>query len=381
MPRFLLETPFDVAPTSASKFEIYDAEDQYILGNAIDPIQKYDGTDFVPLQGNAPKGNILAVYKGMLIVAGDPAFPHKFWVSHLFNGEGWSRDTGWGEVYPNDGGKINGFAIQDDELKISKSNGRLYGWQIFEDGNPDNSRLRVIEDDKGMVNQKSVAVVDNVMYYLDRNQFDQIPVAKKGGLSYSVQEIIDGVRSFNNTNIGGTDGKVYIALGDITIDVGDETTITGAVLVYDTVLDGFYIRDNIDARVFSTFIASETEDFYFGDSSGRVFKLNDGLTAGGDPIHMRIRTKPFLRELGKMLHIKKVGIYMDDPDGTVVTYRTDLNEAFKNELGSVVEEPVHWFRPEQIKGPLLQLEFGHGNIKARPRLVAIEIHYITEGDG
>ena len=377
--RILTETPFDIAPDSTSAFRIYDVDDQYIQANATDSIQKYDGDSFIGLKGDPPNGNILAVYKYRLMVAGDTSFPHRIWYSHIRNGEGWSKDTDWIDVYPEDGGKINGLGIQDDELIISKDNGRLYGWLIYEDGRPENSRLRMVEDDKGFVNQKSRTVMDNVLYYLDRERIDSVPVLARGGVSYIVQDVIDGIKNFDNTSMGSNDGKVYAALGDISIEIGDTIELDDAVLVYDTINQAFYLRDGINAKVFSKFVETDgQEELYFGDTTGRVYKVNDGNLAGANPIHMRVRTKPYFRELGVNVDIKKVGIFMDDPDGTVVNYRTSLNQAFVKNLGVVTKEPVQWF-DKQISGPLLQLELTHSNTDSRPRLLAIEINYETRG--
>lgn len=377
--KFLVETPWDVQPDSSSIFEIYNPSDQYIMGNGVDKMQKFDGTDWQDLEGDTPRGNILAIYKFRLMVAGDPSFPHRIWYSHLRNGEGWTKDTDWIDVYPEDGGKINGFEIQGDELKVSKDNGRFYGWQIFDDGRPEASRLRIIEDNKGALNQQSLTMMDDILYYLDRERLETIPVSTRGGISYVVDEIIKGIESLDKTAMGSNDGKVYVALGDITIDLGDEITITNAVLIYDYINQGFYIRDNVEARVFSKFIDSTgVEDMYFGDSNGRVFKMDSGTLAGASPLHMRIRTVPYFRDTGDRIHISKVGIFMDDPDATVVNYRTELNEKFVHNLGTVIKEPVQWF-PCDITGPLLQFEFTHSNRITRPRLLGIEIEYEPRG--
>lgn len=378
MSRYVTETPWDIKPDSTSIFQIYDPADHYLVSTGVDVIQKYDGDNVTNLEGNPPKGNILAVYKDRLLVTGDTSFPHRIWYSHIRNGEGWTLDTDWLEVYPEDGGKINGLEIQGDELVISKDNGRLYGWLIYADGDPVNSRLRIIEDDKGAVNKNAMTVLDDIAYYLDRERLDTIPVQTRGGLSYVVGEVIEGVQTFVNANIGSNDGKVFVALGNVTIDIGDEVPLTNAVLVYDTITQGFYVRDNIDARVFSKFISGESEDLYFGDGQGKVFKLDDGNTAGGNPVHMRLRSKPFFREKGENISIRKVGIFMDDPDGTVVNYRTHLNRKFSRNLGTVTEEPVQWFEVD-VTGPLFQLEFTHSNTKSRPRLLAIDIDYAEQG--
>lgn len=379
MAKIYVETPWDLAPDSTSKYEIYNPDDQYILGNAVEPIQKYDGVSFVDLDGGAPKGNIFAVYKDRLIVAGDTNHPHRLWFSHVRNGEGWSTATDWLDVRPDDGGKINGLQVQGDELIISKSNEKIYGWQIYDGNDPANSRIRLIEDDKGLVSNQASTVLDDVMYYLARERVDTIPAEIPAGLSNIVEEVVKGVASFANRAVGSNDGKVYVALGDITVSIGDDVELSNAVLVYDTSVAAFYIRDNIDARVFAKFIESEQENLYFGDTSGRVYKIGEGNLAGEDPIHMRVRTKPFLRELGSNISFKRLGVYMDDPDGTVVSVRTNLDSKKTTMIGSVRESPVQWFDLKDITGPLLQVEFTHSNENARPRLLGIDIDYDEQG--
>lgn len=375
-----LETPWDTTPTSNSDFEIYDVDDYYILGNATDNTLKSDSTNFEDLEGGAPKGNIFIVYKNMLMIGGDPDFPHRIWYSHIRNAEGWSLDTDWIDVRPEDGGILNSFGVQNDELIVGKDNQKTYGWRIYEDGDPANSRLRLIEDDKSPINKDSLATLEDVLYYLDRNLIGSVPAGSKGGLSFIVQEIIDGIQSFNNVSVGVNDGKVYFFLGDVSINIGDVVELSDAVLVLDTVNAAFYLRDKTNARVWSKFIESDgSERLYFGDNSGRVFKMDEGTKAGNDPIHMRVRTKPLFRDLGSNITVSKVGVLMDDPDGTLVTYRTVLHQKFGKSVGSVVTEPIQWFEVD-AEGPLFQLEFSHSNLNARPVLNGFILIYREEGE-
>jgi len=378
--KYNLETPWDVTPDTSSVVELYEPDDFFILGNATDDTLKYDGDVFVTLEGNAPKGKVFAIYKDRLMIAGDEAFPHRIWVSHIRNGEGWSRDTDWIDIRPEDGGIINGFGIQNDELIVSKDNQKTYGWRIFDDGDTTNSRVRIIEDDKGAINKNSLKTLEDVLYYLDKNLVGSVPAGTKGGLSFIIQEVINGIKSFDEVSVGVNDGRVYFFLGDISIDIGDTVELTDAILVLDTVNRAYYLRDRTNARVFSKFIEPDgKERLYFGDDSGRVFKMNEGTKAGSDPIHMKIRTKPYFRELGNNVTVSKVGILMDDPDGTLVTYRTVLHQGFDKSLGAVIEEPIQWFEPG-AEGPLFQMEFNHSNTEARPTLIGYIFIFREEGE-
>lgn len=375
-----ISTPWDIVPTSGSDYAIYDVDDQLIMGNAVDNTQKYDGSEFVDLDGDAPKGNIFVIYKDRLMIAGDRDFPHRWWFSHIRNGEGWTKSFDWIDVYPEDGGKINGGVVQNDELITSKSNGRKYGWRIYDDGDPTNSRLRKIEDDKGNVNSKAETVMEDVDYYLDRNALFTVPAGPKGGLTYIVQEVIQAITNFDNVTVGSNDGKVYVSLGNITLDIEEGITIGNAVLVYDTINEMFYIRDNTSAHAFTRFInADGVEDLYFGDSEGRVFKLDDGLLAGTNPLHMVIRTKQYMRESGKMISFSKIGIFSRNPNGTKVSYRVSEQSGWKD-LGPVTQEPIQWFEPEEAKGPFIQLQFTHSNQYERPIIEGFELVYNVEGD-
>ncbi len=376
-----LETPFDETPDSSSDYEIYDVDDYYILGNSIDNTLKSDGSNFEDLEGGAPKGKLFTIYKDMLMIAGDSKFPHRIWYSHIRNGEGWSLDTDWIDVRPEDGGVINFFGIQNDELIVGKDNQKTYGWRIYEDGDPSNSRLRLIEDDKSSINKDTGATLEDVLYYLDRNLIGSIPTGTKGGLSFIVQEVINGIQSFDNVSVGVNNGKVYFFLGDITINIGDDVELSNAILVLDTVNTAYYLRDNTNARVFSKFIESDgSERLYFGDNEGRVFKMDEGTQAGNNPIHMRIRTKPYFRDKGNNITVSKVGVIMDDPDGTLVTYRTVLHKGFTKPVGTVKTEPIEWFELKGADGPLFQMEFSHSNINARPVLNGFIIIYKEEGE-
>ncbi len=388
MATFNLSEPWDINPTSSSAYEIYQPDDQWIMGNATDATKKYDTTDFTDLEGGAPKGNIFSVYKFRLMISGDPVFPHRVWYSHIYNAEGWSKDTNWIDIYPEDGGKINGHSIQNDELIISKDNGKKYGWRIYADGDPTNSRLRIIDDTKGNLTPRSATDLSNIHYYLDRNAFFNLSGTSTysdsastsvGGLSFIVDSVIKGIRDFTIPVLGSNNNEVYIALGTIDLDIGEVIVINNAVLVYDVVNDGFYIRDNIDARVFTRFIdVTGDDDLYFGTSSGKVMKMNDGNLAGNDPIHMRIRTKKYFVELGQNIVVNKVGVYMDNPDNTLVTYRTTDTDQ-RSMLGTITDPNVQWLDAKEAKGKFFEMEFVHSNTNVRPTLKGFSIIWHPEG--
>lgn len=375
-----VETPWDTTPDSTSVYEIYDPDDQIIIGNGIEPIFKYDNTDFTNLEGGAPKGNILVVYKDRLMVAGDPSFPHRWWYSHIRNGEGWSMNTDWIDIRPEDGGKINSGVVVNDELITSKSNGRKYGWRIYDDGTPTNSRLREIEDDKGAVNQRADILHERVNYYLDRNGVFTIPSGEPGGLSYIIKEVIDALPPtvVEEAAGGSNDGKVYIFLGDIELNLEDTISLTDVVLVYDVVNAQFYLRDNMSARAFTRFIdTDEDERLYFGDENGKVYKVDEGTLSGSTNIVMRVRTPAHFQELGSPVHVESVRIYMDEPDGTIVTYRTDATLPFRNHVGIVSQQPWHEFEVDAT-GKCFQMEFLHANSTVRPSINGYEITYKEE---
>lgn len=375
-----VETPWDTTPDSTSVYEIYDPEDQLIVGNGVDPLLKYDNEDVRNLEGDTPKGNILTVYKDRLMVAGDPSFPHRWWYSHIRNGEGWSKNTDWIDIRPEDGGKINGGVVVNDELITSKSNGRKYGWRIFDDGDPTVSKVREIEDDKGVVNSKAETLHERVNYYLDRNGIFTIPGGESGGLSYIIQEIIDAIPStiVDEAAMGSNDGKIYVFLGDISLELEETLSLTDVVLVYDVINAQFYLRDNMSARAFTRFVDTNNEErLYFGDENGKVYKLDEGTLAGSMNIVMRVRTPAHLQELGTLISVEEVKVYMDDPDGTKVTYRTDPTLPFNKEVGVVTQQPWQVF-PVKAKGKCFQMEFLHANSTVRPTIKGYEFTYKIE---
>lgn len=379
MATFTLVTGWDVQPTSASTYEIYDPADQYLIGNAVDTIKKYDGVDYTELEGGAPKGNLFAVYKFRFMVGGDPAFPHRIWYSHIGNAEGWSKDTNWIDIYPEDGGKLNGFDIQNDELIVSKDNGRKYGWKIYDDGDPTNSKLRIIDDSHGNITRRAGTAISDIHYYMDNDGMFDVPKSTVGGLTFIVEDLIKGIQDNTLIAMGSNNAEVYVSLGDVTLDLGDEVVLNDCVLVKDLVNDAFYIRDNVDARVWTRFNDGNSEETYFGDSAGKVFKLDDGTLAGNAPIQMRVRTKKYFQELGRIISVSKIGIFMDDPDNTLVTYRTS-NSKSRQKLGHVKEEPVQWFDVKDAKGPFIELEFTHNNPYTRPSIKGYSFIYHIEGD-
>lgn len=376
---FNVESSWDTTPDSTSVYEIYNPDDQLIIGNGVDNTKKYDTIDFTDLEGGAPKGDILFIYKDYLCIAGDPNFPHRIWISHLRNGEGWSKNTQWIDIRPEDGGKINGAKIVNDEAIISKGNGRKYGWRIYDDGDPTKSTLREIEDDKGTLNPRAETLHERVNYYLDRNGLFTIPSSEAGGLTYIVQEVIDALPAeiVTDAAMGSNNGKIYVSLGDISFELEDTISLVDAVLVYDVINDQFYLRDNMSARIFTRFINSDNEEgLYFGDDNGRVFQLEQGTKAGSENIVMRLRTPAYL-QTGNTIHVEKVKVWMEDPDGTVITYRTDTTQPFQKQVGVVTQNTWQEF-PLDATGKCFQMEFIHANANIRPRLNKFEITYREE---
>lgn len=375
-----VETSWVTNPDSTSVYEIYNPDDQLIIGNGLDNTKKWDLVTFTDLEGEAPKGSILFVYKEYLCIAGDPSFPHRIWISELRNAEGWRRNTQWLDLKPEDGGKINGAVIVNDEAIISKSNGRKYGWSIYQDGDATKSTVRIIEDDKGVLNPRAETVYERVNYYLDRNGVFTVPVSEAGGISYVVDEIIKAIPKSTTDDIamGSNNGKLYISLGDITLNLGDTININDAVLVYDVVNVQFSLRDNMSARCFTRFIDDSNEEYlYFGDTNGKVYKLDSGTKAGASNIVMRVRTPMHFQELGKLIHIENVKVFTEDPDGTVVTYRTDVTQPFRKQVGVITQQPWQSFETT-IKGSGFQMEFIHANANVRPTIKGYEITYRVE---
>ena len=51
MARHFVETPWDTAPDNTSVYKIHPADDFWIMGNGVDPIQKYDASQIADLKG------------------------------------------------------------------------------------------------------------------------------------------------------------------------------------------------------------------------------------------------------------------------------------------------------------------------------------------
>lgn len=377
---YTVETPWDTAPDSSSDFIIYAPDDQWIMGNATDPNYKYDGEFFDELRGNPPKGSLFLVYKNRLMIAGNLDFPHRIFYSEQGNGEGWNVNTKWIDIYPEDGGKINGLEIRNDELVISKNNGRKYGWRIYDDGNPRNSRLRIIDDSTGNVAVKAQTSMNDIHYYFDDEGIFTLP-REVGArpISFIVDEVVEAISSANKSDIsmGSNNGLVHAAIGDVTFDADGSITLTDTALVFDVSEEAIYLRDNVAARVFSRFKASgENEELYYGDDTGKVFKLNSGTTFGvNNPITMIIRSKAYFKDLEENITVRKLGVFMKEPDGTKVTVRTREDEGFVQTLGEVTKSPIQWFDYNGQEAPFFQMQFTHSGTSARPLLMGWAIIY------
>ena len=256
--------------------------------NGVDNPLKFDGTTFSDLGGNPPNGNVAALYKDRIYVAGvDPHYSTLYF-----------SDIGNPEKYPpannesvnnNDGDRIMALTPLFDSLLIFKEYS-IWEWQVDRLNNP--SFVRYITKDIGTTSARSVLNINGIVYFFNRSGVWMLSQKYPELISLKVDKIIKSIKDPYSV-VAFKDGNKYnLFVGDVTID---DRVFKNTILVYDTVFNQWTIKClNDKAETITDFIDDNNIlTTYFGNESGQAFKWNDGYSFNGKPIEMEYETAMF----------------------------------------------------------------------------------------
>lgn len=341
----------DVSGTWTSRNTAGTAGIKHRFATFLDYVFRVNGTDTVLTSAdlttwgttNAPATitpSFVAVFQDRVYVARNgTAAASRVYFSGLPSGGSVSWDTtnDTFDVNPDDGDEITALENNGNRLLIFK-NRALYRWNF---GQIEPDRLIGV----GTKSQECVKTNLDLGITFFANEYGAF--AYDGGrpklISRKIQNWFDAVPAANVSNFAAEtdEDHYYLYLSDsMTVD---GVTYTNVMAVYTISLDAWVIYTlNTPVRVMAKLIISNSEDIYFGGTTGRVYQWNSGTAddSGGASsntaadIEGRIIFKEHILSLPEKSKVTYVDIIANQRAGARAYYRLDRAVQF-DELGEM----------------------------------------------
>ncbi len=294
-----------------------------ILGNGVQAYKTTDAISFTDVTGD-PLGKYYATLYQRVYAAGVPADPD---ILH------WSSIgdlTNWSSVAPNDSdstsidkyskGNIKGIITANDRVVIYKDR-TMKTW--------DGEYLLTPKCSDGLCAPYSLSEILGLVFSLGTDALYLFDGTMPKPISTPIEDIVNNIdRSASNIEriCGvGFKKKYCLSIGDVTDD--DGTVIRNCWIVYDMFNDAFFLYSlGVQATAMCKFIntTNGSEDLYFGDSTGTVFKMFQGDQDDGDDIEMRLRShKIYPGGTSVAKEPDMLTIVADPADGLIATLIAD----------------------------------------------------------
>ncbi|OMC79598.1 hypothetical protein BK125_04780 [Paenibacillus odorifer] len=265
--------------------------------------KRYDGSTVVDLAGVPAGAKYITTYENRMWVA----FKNEIRACALDQPEKWDLFEGtdedsYGRVIESTRGEnVNMLNGSLTKLTIGMPNSlhELYG------GVPSSFVTKLITDNVGVLNNKSVSAQDGIMRIIDQRAIYDYAGGNLPNQEFS--QIVGGyLNSMDaNTSSGSDPDLMYFR------------THTNEIMVYDSRTGvGCWSRwTNIDP----TFFLLLDDVMYIGDSLGRVLKLDSSTNDAGSPVSWSFTTKPFTNPtMSQRQRWLKLWLYAEIPVGTTI---------------------------------------------------------------
>ena len=235
----------------------------------------------------------LAVFDNRLFCAGFSSAPSTVWFSDIQEPEGFLPQNNF-EVRTNDADYITAMQSYQTRLYIFKRN----SFHVLTGDNPNNFFMQEISNIYGCVNNRSVVIFENVMFFLDRKGVIEYTGAQISFKSTAIQPIFDRM-NYNpalTEACAAHDKLRNQVLFAIPIDGSSTNNIT---LVYDYVANAWTSHAGYNPSIFAEIQGyNSTKRLFCGDYSGRVNWFSASfLSDNGSGITLSFKTR-YLHDMG-----------------------------------------------------------------------------------
>ena len=309
-----------------------------LLGNGGDYTMKYDGVTFTDMTA-APRCKYWLTYKGRVYGFGVDYNKSRGFFSKTGDLTSWTNtpaDATTGNSFDVDldsNGDIVGAEVINDRIIVHKERG---SYRLIPDDYGRVAEILPIPTSKTSTSHWAIQQVNGKSYYPARDATYVHTGTTPGMVSFSVKDLFEGITDSNRTSLvaGQWKNHFYLsAYGNITEDArlggGVARTFTNAVLVFNTLLNEWYIYTlGHKPTAFATFLdTSSTENLYFGDNSGNTFKFGVGNLDGTLPIHGEIEIWPmYLGSFDIRKDIDYLSVLADMGNEAQVFYKFDKDD-------------------------------------------------------
>lgn len=261
----------DYAATAAN-FEAVTFNDLLIFTNGTDNVQKFNGTITAVLGGTPPKGKYIATAYQRMFLAGVTSYPHLLYVSDVADAENWStEDSASIPINDKDGDEIKWMCMFKTKLMIWKRYGffELHGPELGL--TTDNWRIVNVAP-IGTANGRTVAEVNGAFFWLSDSEDAKGIVIFEGGrprlISEPIKDIIERINyAAIATACATTDGEgKYILFVPL-----DAATSPNYGIVFDTNDGTWWLWENWNPVIFTSYRQTNSEVVVMGDNNGAVY--------------------------------------------------------------------------------------------------------------
>lgn len=266
----------------------------------------------------------LSVFDNRLFCAGFSSAPSTVWFSDVKEPEGFLPANSF-EVRTNDADYITAMQAYQTRLYIFKKN----SFHVLTGDNPDNFFMQEISPIYGCLNNRSVVIFENLMYFLDRKGVVEYTGSNISFASVKIQPIFDRMNysAAVTTACAAHDKLRNQVLFAIPVDGSTTNNLT---VVYDYVAQAWTTHDGYNASIFAEIQGyNTTRRLFCGDYSGRVNWFSASfLSDNGSGITLSYKTR-FLHDMGDSVQKQFRRLYLNaDSLGTTLSNKINMYQDY-----------------------------------------------------
>jgi hypothetical protein len=309
----------------------------YLEGNGsttyVDKATVTPNEAIVPQEGNSTggqKGNLLAIYKDSLFIAGDITNPSRLYYSgggDKINDFTVGGGGGFIDIAKNDGQKITGMIMFKDSLIVFKERS-IYKFTFTTSGLP---QIEQVNPAIGCVAPRSIVAVENDIFFAGEDgiytmgneagfAFD---VLRTNELSVPIRPIYETVDPTYLQNIAAVYAKKNGQNLVIFSYTEQGSTTNTKAMVYDRQRLGWLpVWTNINANCWAVYkdSAGERHILYGDDSSGYVKEILTGTDDYGSQInaYFELKSESFKTGTNHYKTLNMIDLLLRNPIGTII---------------------------------------------------------------
>jgi hypothetical protein len=336
-----------LSSTSVPSYQIFEGILYFTSSNTADGYNKWNGLPNTPGDATAATaptdgvGKYLGVYYGRMVMAGNPMYPFRFYISAPYDAEDWTGPTATSIDLDYDGDPDGITAI------FPELDGRLYiatRKSIYElTGTDVNSFvIRRVTRGVGCVGQGTVVATPNdVLFSSDRgvHSIKKVIVSDQSNITFLSRDVQNIWTSLLNEQLFGQMQAAWDETQNLYIlsVVSSGTTTNDTVLAYNMTY-GYWMKwEDIDARSLSTVLVNKKQYVIVGKEDGGIQFFNpSSSTDDGTGYSFQFKTGKFFPDgdITKEFRFNSVTALVSVTDPSTVAFGWSIDSVDSTKSGS-----------------------------------------------